>query len=209
MVMITTLLRIPRAWSLACHGILALVLAGTVTVGAHKALLARSIAKPAVRIEVDHPSLSHVYSTWSELKAASTLVIIGTTGTPQPTHPQFEGHQVASETWTQTPISIERTLLGSAPQSLTILQMGQPSTSALDVESDFPILTSGVRYLLFLTPSPIAGQWYPVGATQGVFPVTGDGKVNMYSDVGIPVHDLPLDAVINAELMAPVPPSPR
>ena len=198
-----TALRAPRVRALVSG--LALV-AAIAVVGTSRITTNQPKVAAAPKIEIDHVSLGHVYSNWSEIKGASTLVVIGTAGIPQPAHPHFVGHHMASEIWTQTPITVERTLLGSASQSLSILQSGQPSTAALVVESDFPILTQGTRYLLFLTPSPIPGQWYPVGAPQGVFPISGDAKVNMYTDVGVPVHDLPLNQVIGTIQAAPAAP---
>ena len=152
-------------------------------------------------------SLANLYHSWGEIKGAATLVVIGDAGTGQISHPTFVGHQVATEEWTTTPITVDRTLLGTAPQTVSVLQMGRPSTSSNIVESDFPILPSPGKYLLFLTPSPIAGQWYPVGAPQGVFPITPDGKVNAYTNAGIPVRGVSLEQVVAAEQSAVAIPS--
>ena len=74
------------------------------------------------------------------------------------------------------------------------------------IVEDFPVLSSGNRYILFLTASPIAGEFYPVGAPQGVFTVSAGNQVNSYVTgplEGIPVHDVPLDQVIQAVQSAP------
>jgi hypothetical protein len=76
-----------------------------------------------------------------------------------------------------------------------------------EVVSQFPSLQSGERYLLFLTPSPFPGEFYPVGAFQGVFTVSADGLVNNVSQAasatGVSVHDVPLDQVQESIRTAP------
>ena len=152
--------------------------------------------RPVQRYEASiYPNIT----SWGQLKGLSSLVVIGVTGAPQPADPQFQGHHLFKEDWTQTPVGIERVLVntgGAVPPTVSILQMGKPSTPDAPVISDFPILSAGTRYLLFLTPSPIPGQWYPVGAPQGVFTIAASGLANMYSDQGIQIHDAVLDQIV-------------
>jgi hypothetical protein len=151
---------------------------------------------PAERFEVViYPDIT----SWGQLKGLSSLVVIGVTGDPQPASPQFQGHPLFKEDWVQTPVHIHRVLVNTGravPPMVSILQMGKASTPNAPVISNFPILSAGTRYLLFLTPSPISGQWYPVGAPQGVFSVAADGRVNMYTGKGLQIHNAALDQVI-------------
>jgi hypothetical protein len=140
-------------------------------------------------------------TSWGQLKGLSSLVVIGVAGAPQPANPRFQEHPLFKEDWTQTPVYIQQVLVstgGAVPPTVSILQTGKPSTPDEPVTSDFPILSAGTRYLLFLTPSPIRGQWYPAGAPQGVFSVTAGGRVNMYTGQGLQIHNAALDQVVAA-----------
>lgn len=187
--------------------LLATATASLIAAGAPLTVPGTPNVKRGPAIDIQTSLLAHWYRSWGELKGASTLVVLGDAGIGQLAHPVFAGDQRASEAWTTTPIAIEQTPLGTAPHTLSVLQSGRPSSGSSIVKSDFPILHSPGRYLLFLTPSPIAGQWYPVGAPQGVFPITPDGEVNAYTDAGIAVRSVPLAQIVAAERSAVAIPS--
>jgi hypothetical protein len=172
-------------------------------IGATALIHVRTHSAVIIRHPVDHYEVllyPHVTS-WGQLKGLSSLVVIGVTEVPQPANPQFQEHPLFKEDWTQTPVHIQQVLVstgGAVPPTVSVLQAGKPSTPDAPVTSDFPILSEGARYILFLTPSPIPGQWYPVGAPQGVFTITADGHVNTYTGQGLQIHNATLDQVIAA-----------
>ncbi len=182
--------------------IAALVLLLLASLAARLGLAASSGATTGTVSHLDI-SIAKTFKSWGELKGASALIVLGTAGAQQS---QTGDHGFP---WTTTTIHLDRILRGSAPTSQTLLvrQVGGAAGGTVEVADEFPLLSPGTRYLLFLTLSPIAGQWYPVGAFQGAFTVSTDGRVNSFvpggTAGGINVHDQPLDKVIQAVLAAP------
>ncbi len=76
-----------------------------------------------------------------------------------------------------------------------------PDGKQMEVEG-FPLLHISSRYILFLTPSPIATQMYPVGAYQGVFSVDTNNQVNSINEQGLPIKDVPLNTFVQEVLSA-------
>jgi hypothetical protein len=147
-------------------------------------------------------SIAKTFKSWGELKGASTLIAFATAGTQQ-------GEiGVQGFPWTTTSVHVEQVLRGSAQVGQTVLvrQVGGTAGGRTDVADEFPLLSPGTRYLLFLTPSPLSGQWYPVGAFQGVFTVSADGMVNSLvggTAGGMTVKDMALSEVVQAVQAAP------
>ncbi len=153
-----------------------------------------------------HMHLAREYPSWGHLKGASALIVLGAASAQHTETPTGVG----DIPWTTTTVQVERSLsaAAAAPQTVLIRQAGGVDTNGVPSKSvDFPLLTSGDRYLLFLTPSPIAGQYYTVGAPQGVFRIDPDGLANSFTDeaaqIGVSVHGLPLDRLISAVQAAP------
>lgn len=76
---------------------------------------------------------------------------------------------------------------------------------------DYPLFEVGARYLLFLVPDDQhSGEYYTVGAYQGVFPISAGGSVRSLvqdsSSTAFIVHDTVLSAVLTA--IASASPSP-
>lgn len=149
-------------------------------------------------------SFANSFTSWGELKGASTLIVLGTAGTHH-----ASGGSATEAPWTTTPVHVERLLKGDSGGTKTVLirQLGGVGPDgSLWSSTDFPLLTPGQRYLLFLTPSLLQDQYYPVGAPQGVFSVTLDGRVNSYSAVvarvGVSVQDAAVEPLIQEVRMA-------
>ena len=96
---------------------------------------------------------------------------------------------------------IDRSLQGDiAPgHFVDVLQTGGVTPDGTDIYiQDFPLLTPGTRYLLFLTPAVVVpDQFYPVGALRGVFTISPDDMVDSYNDaaaeIGVAVRGTPLE----------------
>lgn len=157
-------------------------------------------SQEVVRVQMD---VAKVFSSWGALKGASTRIVVGTAGTQRYSLVHI-GSGPGSDPWTSTEVHVEMTLQGSAQETVLVRQLGGPtSDGAVETVDQFPVLQPGQRYLLFLTPSePFPGEFYPVGAFQGVFPISQNGRVNPFSpaatSIGVPVRDMPLTDVVNA-----------
>jgi len=162
-------------------------------------------AKPQHPIVMAQGSFAKIFTSWGELKGAATSIVIGTAGAQQTV---VDSH---GRPWTTTAVQVSQTLQGdtTTAQPLLVRQLGGVAGDGRDWQLDgFPLLTSGSRYLLFLTPTLVTpGQFYPVGGPMGTFKVDTDGHVNAYSpevaQIGVSVPSAPLDQVIQALTAAP------
>jgi hypothetical protein len=100
-------------------------------------------SEPDRRAPALHVSRVKDYDTTHELRQDSTAIIIGTAVSAEP-------GDLSGVTTTVTSVRVERTLWGSTPsQVLRIQQLGNTSMALPDTSK---ILTTGERYLLFVTP---------------------------------------------------------
>jgi len=135
------------------------------------------------------------FRSWGALKGASDLIVVGTAGAQRTT---ADDHNIP---WTATTVRIDRSLQGDiAPgHSVDVRQTGGVTPDGTDIHiQDFPLLTPGTRYLLFLTPAVVVpAQFYPVGALCGVFTISPDDLVDSYNDaaadIGVAVRGIPLE----------------
>ena len=172
--------------------------------GARQAAVARPAAVTGQMRMGMHLSIAKPFPSWGALKGAATFIVLGTAGAQQSTVDQH------GQPWTTTTVQVERSLAakGTADATVRVRQLGGVTPNGTLAQSeDFPLLTVGGRYLLFLTPSPLSGEYYPVGAPQGVFAVTADGHVNSFSavaaQIGVPVSGATLDQIIQLIQAAP------
>ena len=149
-------------------------------------------------------TFAHNYTSLGEMKGASTLIVLGTvTGQTM----VIGSHGVPS---TLSTLVIERTLkhTSATVQTVVIKQLGgvTPDGSRWIVEN-FPSLTIGTRYVLFLTPSLNPGVFYPVGAPEGIYPVSTGGAVNSFTTeaahMGIAIQNVALDLFLQHVQAAP------
>lgn len=158
------------------------------------------------RIVYGSAQLARNYSSLGQLKGASTLIVLGKV-TQQQT-------RIGSDNFptTTSEIHVEKVLWskGEHPQIVKVRQDGGTTADGTEwIMEDFPLFKVGERYLLFLTPSPYAGELYPTGAFEGAFKVDAQNKVNSYAPdeaakgVGVNVHDLPLAMFENNVNQAP------
>ncbi len=150
-------------------------------------------------------SLAKSFPSWSALKGAASLIVLGTAGAQHIT-----GGSPTSAPWTTTTIHVERVVQGAGASTQTVLvrQLGGVGPDGtLWNSDDFPLLTKDGHYLLFLTPSPSPAEFYPVGAPQGIFTVSAAGRVSAYNavaaQVGVAVQDAPLEQIMQAVVAAP------
>lgn len=146
-------------------------------------------------------SLAEEFTSWGQLKGASTLIVLATAGTQET---QANAHRFP---WTTTTFHIDRTLLnreGAEIRTVLVRQLGPAGANRI-LTGGFPVFQPGAQYLLFLTPTTIIPDvYYPVGSFQGVFRVTEEGSVHSISaETGVVVHDAALDAIIEAVAAAP------
>ena len=135
------------------------------------------------------------FRSWGALKGASDLIVAGTAGAQRTT---ADDHNIP---WTATTVRIDRSLQGDiAPgHSVDVRQTGGVTPDGTDIHiQDFPLLTPGTRYLLFLTPAVVVpDQFYPVGAPRGVFTISPDDMVDSYNvaavEIGVAVRGIPLE----------------
>jgi len=166
-----------------------------ITSGPGTALLGATNHTSPHMVHVDG-SLADGFASWGKLKGASTLIVVGTAGAQQTTVNSY------GEPWTATTVQVDRALkgAGTGPQTVLIRQIGGAASNGVWNMEGFPLLTPGSRYLLFLTPSPVSGQFYPVGGPQGAFPVSATGAASSYSEdaatVGMSLHGRAIDQVI-------------
>lgn len=105
--------------------------------------------------------------------------------------------------YTTSVLSVERTLVGKLTKAVSVRQTGGVMSDGTQMEVEgFPLLHIGSRYILFLTPSPVPPQMYPVGAFQGVFVVDTNKNVSSLSEQGLPIKDVPLDTFVQEVLSA-------
>ena len=135
------------------------------------------------------------FRSWGALKGASSLIVVGMASAQRTT---ADDHNIP---WTATAVRIDRSLQGDIAPGLSVdvLQTGGVTPDGTDIHiQDFPLLTPGIRYLLFLTPAIVVpDQFYPVGALRGVFTISPDGVVDSYNDaaadIGVAVKAIPLE----------------
>jgi hypothetical protein len=138
-------------------------------------------------------SLAHTYKSLGELKGDSTLIVVGTVSNQQTA---VGNHGIP---YTNSTFLIERTVMSKSSPSQTILvrQMGGVTSDGTQwVVEGFPLLQTGSRYVLFLTPALSPGEFYTVGAPQGVFTVSAGDTVSSFTNIGVSVKDLPTDTFI-------------
>lgn len=144
-------------------------------------------------IVIGDASIAHTYMSLNELKSASTLIVMGTVVGQKSS---VGNHGIV---YTVSTLRVERILLGKPTTSSTV-QVRQQGGIAPDgtrwIVEDFPLLNIGSRYILYLTPSPYAVEFYPVGAPQGVFVVNTNSSVSSLTAVGLSVKDVPLSTFI-------------
>ncbi len=190
----------------------------TSTANSHKA--AAQNTRFAGRIVLVHGSLARTFKTWGSLKGAATLIVVGTAGSQNieldPSLEQLPDGTSYHLPWTATTIQVERVLKGSQTglQTVLVRQRGSLTTENPRVISeDFPLLTTGQRYLLFLVLSEVPGEFYPTGSFQGVFSVNAEGGVNPFTadggTLGVPVHNAPLAQTLLEIQMTPDVPQSR
>jgi hypothetical protein len=151
----------------------------------------------AWRQEEMHMSQVKAFTSWGQLKGASSLVVLATAGTREL---QVDAHRFP---WTTTTFQIDRTLIdreGTEVRTVLVRQLGPVDAATTMITECFPLFRPGAQYLLFLTPTGIIPDVsYPVGSFQGVFAVTVDGYVTSISaEVGVVVHSVPLDTIMAA-----------
>lgn len=144
------------------------------------------------------------YTSLGELKGASTSVLIGTVTAQKVS---LDSHGVPS---TLSTLAIEQTLKGASAvgQTVEIKQFGGVTQDGTQwVMENFPLLKTGTRYFVFLTPSPLPGVFYPVGAPQGVYVVNASREVNSLTpevaQMGVAVQNVPLDQFTQQVQAAP------
>lgn len=108
------------------------------------------------------------FSTLHDLAAAASAVVVATAKT------QSLGVDGGAPTTTTT-MAITRTLRGQAPHEFRLYQIGRSGSGA-----DFPIVTTGRSYLIFMTPyeltpgTPVAADLYVVlGGGAGLYSASG------------------------------------
>ncbi|HZU70892.1 MAG TPA: hypothetical protein VFA09_26690 [Ktedonobacteraceae bacterium] len=140
-------------------------------------------------------SLAHIYRSLKELKGDSTLIVLGTVNSQSTS---IGNHGIP---YTTSVLNIERTLLGKLTKKVLVRQIGGIMSDGASMEVEgFPLLHIGSRYFLFLTPSPITAQMYPVGAYQGVFVVDTNNQVSSINGQGLPIKDVPLNTFVQEVL---------
>lgn len=124
-------------------------------------------------------SLTRLYTSWGQLKDDASLVVVGTAIS------QHADGTRAGLPWTLTTVRVDqalRNVSGEVAQTVDVHQLGTTAASGPVVVDDFPLLTVGNRYLLFLTRNVLEPSNYNlVGAYQGLFKVSGDGSVSSAS----------------------------
>lgn len=151
------------------------------------------LALPARR-GIGYANWAGEFRSWGALKGASDLIVVGIASAQ---HTTVDDHNLPS---TATTIQIDHSMQGDiAPgHSVDVRQTGGVTPDGTDIHlQDFPLLTPGTRYLLFLTPAGVVpAQFYPVGALCGVFTISPDDMVDSYNDaaaeIGVAVRGLPL-----------------
>lgn len=167
--------------------------------------LSRSSTAPQ-RITVE-TSLTRLFRSYGELKGGASLVVLGTANAQQVS-------STAGRTgmaWTDTTVRVDQVLFqrdANTPQTVVVRQAGGIAGNAQVVADDIPPMTIGERYLLFLVPDVLdPSKYYIVGAHQGGFHVGTDNAVNSLAQdaagTGLPIHDVPLDQVIQLIKVAP------
>lgn len=138
--------------------------------------------------------LDHNYRSLGELKAASSVVVLGSVGFQSV---QTVGHDV----YTISVVHVDRLIWskGTPSNSVAIRQFGGTNSAGVTYEMDgFPVLLQSARYVFFLTPAQEPGEYYPVGMFQGIFSVDGNGVVSSYSSdspsIGVNLHNIALDS---------------
>lgn len=159
-----------------------------------------------------HGSLAHNFGSLAELKGGATLVVLGTVVSQQN---EVDAYGVPS---TLSMFQVQQTLFGAQLEgtSLVVRQLGGVGADGAKWRDDeFPPLTSGARYVLFLTPALSQGEYYTVGAYQGVFAVDSNGDVTSFTKVttggfqiGVPVQAMSLAGFIH-QVQATAAVSPR
>lgn len=193
--------------------VLAMCVIGLVVVAGVIALvrpLAVSQANGAPTIHHGDGSLAFEYNSFGELKGGSTLIVSGSVRTQR----NILGNQGVPSTLSQVEVQQVLWSKDRVPQTLEVRQMGGVGADGTQwVEDEFPLLASGHQYILFLTPALSAGEFYPVGAYQGVFVMNPDGTVDSVTRgpqrVGVQVHGMPLAQFVSSVQAAPLIPVKR
>lgn len=160
-------------------------------------------AAPRTLVAIERLSLAKAYSSWKELKADSTFIVIGTAGKQDVAMGRSRRGTEYPE-WTLTSLKVEQVVHGSASRGSSLIVKQHDGASAdgssRTVVEGSQLLTSGKRYLLFLVPSPTDGQYYVVGVYQGLFGIDSAGLVDSVSLVppGVAVHHVPLASIVEA-----------
>ncbi|HZS76637.1 MAG TPA: hypothetical protein VFA41_08475 [Ktedonobacteraceae bacterium] len=146
-----------------------------------------STVRRVVKIEA---SLAREYHSIAALKRDSSLIIRAVVLSQKTV--VTNQHQV----WTVSTVSVERVLLGNVAVKTTlgIKQLGGTANGVQYVFDEFPLLSIGAHYWVFLTPSEEPGVFYPVGAYQGVFFIDTNNTVSALTTIpggaGVQIHQL-------------------
>jgi hypothetical protein len=195
-----------RYYFLASVGVLALIIGAFTTACGLSAQQPAASKATAPSVMIGEGSLARVYKSLGELKGASTLIVVGTVTKQRvvmddpPSPNTLSTFAVARTVWSK----------GAQPQTIDVRQMGGTAPDGTRwISRDFPALQIGGHYLLFLTPGQNTGQYYPVGAFQGVFAIDVHQSVNPYTadaahlGVGASISDVPLDQFVQSIQLAP------
>ena len=149
--------------------------------------------KSQSRIMLGEASLAHVYHSLSEMKKSSTIIVLGTVSAQSVV---VGLHGVPD---TLSTIQVERVLMNALanPKTILVRQTGGVAPNGTQwVLQDFPLLQISSRYILFLTTGQNPGEFYPVGAPQGVFVVGSNNQVNSLTREGLSVTNAPFNTFL-------------